>query len=106
MASIKTTDVRMRKSTPAEMMMTPEQCRAARALLDWSRDVTAARAGVSLSTVADFEAGRRSPMRNNLKAMRAALEAAGVLFVDADDDGGPGVRLASGSTSAEKSSTD
>jgi ribosome-binding protein aMBF1 (putative translation factor) len=62
--------------------MTPEQSRAARAWLDWSQEELAAKASVSLSTVRDFEKGRRVPISNNLKAMQAALEAAGVAFVD------------------------
>ena len=62
--------------------MTREQCRAARGWLDWGHKELAAAAGVSLSTVRDFEAGRRAPIANNLKAMRAALEARGIAFVD------------------------
>lgn len=47
---------------------------------------------MSLSTVKDFEAGRRSPTAASLAAIRAALEAAGVIFVDENGEG-PGVRL-------------
>jgi ribosome-binding protein aMBF1 (putative translation factor) len=65
--------------------MSPEQSRAARAWLDWSQDELAAKANVSLSTVRDFEKGRRVPIANNLAAMTTALEQAGVAFVD---DGG------------------
>lgn len=65
--------------------MLPEQSRAARAWLDWSQEELAAKASVSLSTVRDFEKGRREPIPNNLAAMRAALESAGIDFVD---DGG------------------
>jgi ribosome-binding protein aMBF1 (putative translation factor) len=60
----------------------PEQSRSARAWLDWSQEELAAKASVSLSTVRDFEKGRREPIPNNLAAMRAALESAGVSFVD------------------------
>lgn len=65
--------------------MTPEQCRAARAWLNWSQDVLAKAASVGVSTVRDFEAGRREPTRNNLAAMQVALETEGVSFV-ADND--------------------
>jgi DNA-binding transcriptional regulator YiaG len=62
--------------------MSPEQSRAARAWLDLSQEALAAKASVSISTVRDFEAGRRVPIANNLAAMRAALETAGIGFVD------------------------
>lgn len=62
-------------------MLAPEQSRAARGWLDWSQEDLAKRANVSLSTVRDFEKGRRTPIGNNLQAMRGALEAAGVLPV-------------------------
>ena len=68
--------------------MSPEQSRAARAWLDWSQDELAAKASVSLSTVRDFEKGRRVPIANNLTAMRAALEKAGISFVDGDSASG------------------
>jgi ribosome-binding protein aMBF1 (putative translation factor) len=61
--------------------MLPEQSRAARAWLDWSQEALAAKASVSLSTVRDFEKGRRVPIANNLTAMRVALESAGIAFV-------------------------
>lgn len=64
--------------------MTPEQCRAARAWLNWPQDALAKAASVGVSTVRDFEAGRREPTRNNLAAMRAALESGGIAFVDDD----------------------
>ncbi|HEY1544173.1 MAG TPA: helix-turn-helix transcriptional regulator [Xanthobacteraceae bacterium] len=62
--------------------MTREQCRSARAWLEWSQDALAKAASVGVSTVRDYEAGRRDPTRNNLAAMKAALEAAGIAFVD------------------------
>jgi ribosome-binding protein aMBF1 (putative translation factor) len=65
--------------------MLPEQSRAARAWLDWSQEELAAKASVSLSTVRDFEKGRREPIPATLAAMKAALESAGIAFVD---DGG------------------
>ena len=41
---------------------------------------TARRANVAASTVADFERGKRSPVPNNLDAMRTALENGGINF--------------------------
>ena len=74
------------------MTISPEQCRAARGLLNLSQWDLADAAGVGRSTVADFERAARSPTVENLAAIRRALEAAGVEFIDANG-GGPGVRL-------------
>ncbi len=56
-----------------------------------------AKAGsVGLSTVVDFEKERRQVSETAQAAIRAALEAAGVIFV-AENGEGPGVRLRKGS---------
>ncbi|WP_428492838.1 helix-turn-helix domain-containing protein [Rhodopila sp.] len=78
-------------------MLTPEQSRAARGWLDWTQDDLAKRANVSLSTIRDFEKGRRTPIGNNLDAIRRALEAAGVVLTF--QDGRPAVGVAQPSTS-------
>lgn len=61
-------------------MFSPEQCRAARAWLDWDQEKLAKLAGVSLSTVRDFEKGRRLPIGNNLDAIQKVFEGAGIAF--------------------------
>ena len=80
--------------------LTPKQMWAARLLLSWSRDRLAGRAGTTRAFVWAYEtAGRVTKMasRNRptdgLATIRAALEAAGVEFID-ENGGGPGVRLA------------
>lgn len=60
--------------------LTAKQVRAGRALLAWSQQDLAKKAGVAASTVADFERGQRTPVPNNADAMRAALEQAGIHF--------------------------
>lgn len=73
-------------------LLTSAQCRAARGLLDWTQDALAESAGVSRSTVRDFEAGRHGLHRSTQRQIVTALEGAGVLLITADD-AGPGVRL-------------
>ena len=71
----------------------PEQCRAARALIGWSRADLAERSGVAATTLAHFEVGKRAPYARTLADVRRTLEAAGVIFISGDDVGGPGVRM-------------
>lgn len=61
--------------------MKPQQCSAARGWLALSQGELAEAAGVSLSTVRDFEKGRRVPIASTLAAMRTALENLGVQFI-------------------------
>jgi predicted transcriptional regulator len=68
--------------------MSPEQCRAARNWLAWTQAELAASANVGLSTVKDYEGGKRTPIANNLEAMQRALEKAGMKFT-ADSVRGP-----------------
>lgn len=72
--------------------MSPEQSRAARGWLGWSQSELARRASVSLSTIRDFETRTRTPIANNIAAMRRAIEEAGLEFVD-EDGNGVGIRL-------------
>jgi transcriptional regulator with XRE-family HTH domain len=73
-------------------MITPEQSRAARGLLDWTQSQLAERAHLSESSIRHFEKRRKTPSINNRAAIRRALEDAGVAFIDATHEG-PGVRL-------------
>ena len=75
-----------------EHAIVPAQVRAGRGLLDWSRDQLAAASGVPARTVARFELGDGTPRTATVQAIRIALEAAGVEFVD-ENGGGAGVRL-------------
>lgn len=75
-------------------MLTSDQIRAARALVRWSARELADKAGISLPTVQRMEAATSVPsvMLETMTAVRAALEAAGVIFIDQNGEG-PGVRL-------------
>ncbi|PZX11856.1 helix-turn-helix protein [Palleronia aestuarii] len=72
--------------------MTPQQCKAARAMLGLSQDGLAKRSGVAVSSIIPFEKGQRAPRNATLAAIRTALEAAGVEFIE-ENGGGAGVRL-------------
>jgi DNA-binding XRE family transcriptional regulator len=72
--------------------LTPAQCRAARGLLDWTQEELAQRAGVSRSTVRDFEKGRHVLQRASEDMVLCTFEAAGVCLIAADALG-PGVRF-------------
>jgi len=75
------------------MPLTPGQCRAARALLDWTQDELAARAEISRSTVRGFERAQHGLQRATAAAIRRVLEQAGVVILEAGPEGGVGVRL-------------
>jgi predicted transcriptional regulator len=70
--------------------MTPAQCRAARALIDMSHADLARAAVVTVTIIADFETGVGGTRPTDVDAIQAALEKAGVEFIDGDR---PGVRL-------------
>jgi hypothetical protein len=66
-----------------------QHCCAARALLEWSKDDLATNAQVLSATVADFERNTRMvPMRQNLISIVTAFEAAGILFIPEEKNGG------------------
>ena len=73
-----------------KLSISPVQCKGARAMLGWSQDELAQRAGVAKQTLADFERGSRSPYARTLADIQKALEAGGVEFTDGD---APGVRM-------------
>jgi transcriptional regulator with XRE-family HTH domain len=70
----------MTKSSPPSDLP-PKHVRAARALLAWSQQDLVKAAGVATSTVADFERGQRTPVTNKARAIRGALEDAGIRFL-------------------------
>ncbi len=76
------------------MAMTRDQCRAARALLNWTQDRLAEAASVSKKTLADFEAGNRDPYGRTLADIQKALEDAGIEFIS-ENGGGAGLRFRS-----------
>ena len=82
------------KVNKARKQLTSAQLRAARGLIRWSAEDLARETALSVTTVrrAELTEGETSMTAANDLAVRRALEAAGVIFIDEDDEG-PGVRL-------------
>jgi len=74
------------------MNLLPEQCRAARGLLNWTQEHLAHVAGVSRSTIKDFECNRHAIHRATEALLVRAFEDGGVRLIPAEGEG-PGVRL-------------
>jgi transcriptional regulator with XRE-family HTH domain len=74
--------------------LTSAQIRAARSLLRWSAEDLARRSLLSVATIRRAELTEDETLMTaaNDSAVRRALEAAGVEFID-ENGGGPGVRL-------------
>ena len=76
------------------MLLTPEMCRAARALLRWEARQLAAAAGLDTATVERFEEGGMVQPAS-VEEMLETLRGAGLEFIPAGGtsmDGGPGLR--------------
>ena len=75
-------------------MITSAQIRAARALLDWSRQALSDSSGVGISALMRLESANGIPGGNikTFEAVQNAFEKAGIQFIGTPDDG-PGVRL-------------
>ncbi|WP_105403447.1 helix-turn-helix transcriptional regulator [Neorhizobium sp. T7_12] len=73
-------------------MITNGQIRAARALLNWKQTDLAAAAKLSEMSVKNIERGDTDSRMSTMQAVRSALEAAGIIFIDSNGNG-PGVRL-------------
>ena len=69
------------------MILTPALCRAARGLLDWTQADIAERAGVSRSTIRDYEGGRHDIHRATEAQLRLAFEEGGVVFAEMPEFG-------------------
>lgn len=82
----------MSTAVVAATSLTASQCRAARALIEWSQQQLSQAASIDLQTIADFEKRFCSADETTRRRLRAALEAAGVVFI-AENGGGAGARL-------------
>lgn len=73
-------------------MIDGSQCRAARALVQITREKLASLSGVNSDIIEQFERRLAKPSNEQIAQLRAALERLGAQFID-ENGGGVGVRL-------------
>ena len=75
-------------------LTTRQQLRGARAMLGWTQQQLATRAGISLPSIKRLERGdgALAIRLDTLQKLQTAFEKAGIEFLD-PNGGGPGVRL-------------
>lgn len=88
----RSTLARMNTAVATPTALTAAQCRAARALIEWSQAQLSQSAAIDIQTIADFEKRFRSADETTRRRLRATFEAAGVVFI-AENGGGAGARL-------------
>jgi transcriptional regulator with XRE-family HTH domain len=77
-----------------DSVITGNQIKAARALIGWSQDELAKKAGIGIVTIKRFESSDvLAGTLNSLRKIEAAFREAGVEFILPGPDGGPGVRM-------------
>jgi transcriptional regulator with XRE-family HTH domain len=64
------------------MLITPQQIRAARALLKWGQDELSTRSGVSVPAIANIENEKQHANAGTQQKIFAALSTAGIDFID------------------------
>ena len=67
-------------------LITPSQCRAARELLGWKQSNLSDKAGVTLSTIGNFERGLRDLRSSSVVKLNKAFTSVGITFVDDDQN--------------------
>lgn len=73
-------------------MITGSQCRAARALVEISRQLLASLSGIDEDTIARFERKLETPADDAIRTLQTTLEKAGAIFI-AEGERGLGVQL-------------
>jgi len=76
-------------------MLEPAQIRAARALLGWRQEDLSRASGVGTATIHRIEKSNRpiTGYVSTIMRIQAAFENAGVVFIEADETAGIGLRL-------------
>jgi transcriptional regulator with XRE-family HTH domain len=76
------------------MIITPNQCKAARDLLEWKQTDLAEKSTIGITTITEFERGLRELAARTMKELIRTFEDAGIEFID--DQKGKGVKLLDG----------
>jgi transcriptional regulator with XRE-family HTH domain len=84
--------LKIQKLWYAVHMINRIQVKMARAALGWGVRDLAAKAGVAANTVSRYENGADA-LGDTLERIQRALKNAGVVFIDQNEESGPGVRL-------------
>ncbi len=66
-------------------LISSAQCRAARALLNWSQPDLATRCDIHVQTISNFEKESSTPSKTTLEKIMTVLQLEGIVFID--DDG-------------------
>jgi transcriptional regulator with XRE-family HTH domain len=74
------------------LIITGPQCRAARALVEWTIEQVSERSGIDPGVIADFERKITDPGADAKRRLLEALVAGGAVFIW-ENGGGVGVRL-------------
>jgi transcriptional regulator with XRE-family HTH domain len=85
----------VREEAISVSIMTPLQMKLARTAVGLGVRELASAAGIAPSTVQRFESGKGDMHSRTLDKVQQVLEETGVIFIGADANGGPGVRLRS-----------
>jgi transcriptional regulator with XRE-family HTH domain len=64
------------------MIITPNQCRAARELLSWTQEDVQKKSKLGKETIGNFERGNGNLTMKTLEKLQKAFEDAGIEFVD------------------------
>ena len=70
----------------------PNQCRAARELLGWKQSDLSDKIGLTLSTIGNFERGKRDLRLDSMRKLNEAFTKAGIIFIDDDQNLGVLIR--------------
>ena len=76
-------------------MISPYQCKAARALLGWTQLKLAEKARITLDTVKRFERAKSDTRGQAMIKMEAAIREAGIKLLPPEHGEGEGLRFAS-----------